>query len=79
MECLQVQATDIFIFAEIQPYTTIKMRFIWINMVNNSEKIYALSNMVNSLFVFILFIALELCQMNHLEETDGMRLITQEK
>ena len=56
MECLQVQAIDIFIFAEIQPYTTIKMRFIWINMVNNSE-IYALANMVNSLFVFILFIA----------------------
>ena len=48
-------------------------------MVNNSEKIYALANMVNSLFVFILFIALERCQMNHLEETDGMRLIRQEK
>lgn len=47
-------------------------------MVNNSE-IYALANMVNSLFVFILFIALELCQMNHLEETDGIRLIRQEK
>lgn len=37
----------------------IKMRFIWINIVNSFEKIYVLANMVNSLFVFILFIAVE--------------------
>lgn len=55
----------------------IKMRFIWINMVNISEKIYALTNTVNSLSVFIPFIALEQCRMNHLEETDGIRLIRQ--
>lgn len=54
-----------------------KMRFIWINMVNISEKIYALTNMVNSLSVFFPFIALEQCRMNHLEETDGIRLIRQ--
>ena len=46
---------------------------------NNSEQIYALANIENSLFVFILFIALELCQMNHLEETDGIRLIREKK
>lgn len=55
----------------------IKMRFIWINIVNSFEKIYVLANMVNSLFVFILFIALEQSWMNHLEETDGVRLIKQ--
>lgn len=55
----------------------IKMRFTWINMVNTSEKIYALANMVNSLFVFILFITLEQCQMKHLDETDGVSLIRQ--
>lgn len=77
MECWQVQVTDIFIFAKLQPYTMIQMRFIWINSVNTSEKIYTLANMVNSLFVFILFIALEQNWMNHLKETDGIRLIRQ--
>lgn len=55
----------------------IKMRFIWINTVNTFERIYAPANTVNSLFVFILFIALEQSWMNHLEETDGVRLIRQ--
>lgn len=54
----------------------IKLRFLWINTVNTSE-ICALANMVNSFFVFILFIALEQCQMNHLEEIEGLRLIRQ--
>lgn len=57
----------------------IKMRLIWINMVTTSEQIYALANMVNSLSVFIPLIALEQCRMNHLEETDGVRLIIRQK
>lgn len=45
MKCLQVQATDMFIFAKIYSYSMIKMRLIWINEVNTSEKIYVLANM----------------------------------